>query len=188
MDAIRTTTRRIDEISIHADANPPRSWSSSVESDNHADTWCLGPNFTITEWTGQVCNVSGFNDKITETGIRVATGFISTMIQSRECHIYYKSTKADMKHILDHTLANPNQIRSNGVSWCDDAYDKFRKLGIVHNGMYIPFKLVGSTVQFTSRPPSLDEIHELLYDKRLVLTSDAEWDPHNLSQRGYHSY
>ena len=180
MDAIRTTTRRIDEISIHADANPPRSWPSSVESDNHADTWCLGPNFTVTEWTGQVCNVSGFNDKITETGIRVATGFtIYEDSITGVSHLLQVNQGLDMRHVLNHTLANPNQTRDHGVSWCDDAYDEFRKLGINHDGTYIPFQLVGSTVQFASRPPSLDEIHEL-YDKRLVLTSDAEWNPKDL--------
>ena len=185
--AIRTTARRIDEISIHAnnnhlwvDDNSPQSRPSSVESDNHADTWCLGPNFTITEWTGQVCNVSGFNNKVTETGIRVATGFtIYDDPITGVPHLLQVNQGLDMKHIINHTLANPNQTRENGVSWCDDAYDEIRKLGIEHDGTYIPFELVGSTVQFTSRPPSLDEIHEL-YDRRLVLTSEAEWDPNNL--------
>ena len=82
-------------------------------------------------------------------------------------HLLQVNQGLDMKHVLDHTLANPNQTRDHGVSWCDDTYDEFRELGINHDGTYIPFQLVGSTVQFASRPPSLDEIHEL-YDLSLI--------------------
>ena len=35
--------------------------SGTIESDNHADTWCFGPNFVMNHFTGQTCSVSGFN-------------------------------------------------------------------------------------------------------------------------------
>ena len=48
---------------------------STIESDSHADTWCLGPNFVMSYYTGQVCDVSGFNNNVAESEVRVGTGF-----------------------------------------------------------------------------------------------------------------
>ena len=58
-----------------------------------------------------------------------------------------------MQHILDHTLANPKQCRSFGVSWCDNTWDKHRSLGIECEDpdLSILFKMKGSSALFTTR-------------------------------------
>ena len=29
----------------------------TIESNNHANTWCFGPNFVMDHFTGQTCSV-----------------------------------------------------------------------------------------------------------------------------------
>ena len=76
-----------------------------------------------------------------------------------------------MRHILDHTLTNPNQCWSFGVSWCDDAWDEHRYLGMQLKDpeLSIPFKMNGSTAEFETRTPTEDGIRDL-FDDCIVLT------------------
>ena len=98
--------------------------SATIESDNHADTWCFGPNFVIDSYTGQVCDVSGYDGQRRSEGVRVATGFtLWTDPNSGQQVLIQVNQGLDMTTILDHTLANPNQCRSFGISWCDDPWD-----------------------------------------------------------------
>ena len=88
----------------------------------------------------------------------------------------------DMRHILDHTLANPNQCRSFGVSWCDDVWDEHCSLGIECKNLdlSIPFEMEGSTALFRTRTPKEDEIRDH-YDDRIILTDSNTWDPVGLA-------
>ena len=63
-----------------------------------------------------------------------------------------------MQHILDHSLANPNQCQSFDVSWCDDVWDKHQSLGIKceNPDLSTIFKMKGSTALFTTRTPIED--------------------------------
>ena len=154
---------------------------STIESDSHADTWCLGPNFVMSYYTGQVCDVSGFNNNVAESEVRVGTGFtcwvnpVDGTSQLIEVH-----QGLDMRDKIRHTLANPNQSRDFDVSWCDDAWDpNNRPFGIKVGNVFIPFELRGSTALFKTRQPTHDEI-EHLYESRITLTSSMEWNPHDL--------
>ena len=91
-------------------------YASTIESDNHANTWCFGPNFVMYHYTGQVCNVTSFNNKIGEKGICISTGL--TVYDDPDTRL------SQLIQSLDHTLANPNQSRAFGVSWCDNAWDQ----------------------------------------------------------------
>ena len=105
--------------------------SGTIESDNHADTWCFGPNFVMDSFTEQTCNVSGYNKKVNNTEVRIGTGFIIwTNLTSGKLHLFQVNQGLDIREILDHTLANPNQCRSFGVSWCNDAWNENRPLRI----------------------------------------------------------
>jgi len=45
-----------------------------------------------------------------------------------------------------HSLINPNQCRSFGISICDDPTDKHRKLGMeLPDNHFIPFRMRGTT-------------------------------------------
>ena len=53
---------------------PNRNETGTIESDNHADTWCFGPNFVMDHFTGQTCSVSGYNGAVNDEGIAIGTG------------------------------------------------------------------------------------------------------------------
>ena len=88
----------------------------------------------------------------------------------------------DMREFLDHTLANPNQCQSFGVSWCDDAWDEHRFLGMQLKDpeLSIPFKINGYFAEFETQTPTEDEIRDL-FDDRIVLTDSNTLDPVNLA-------
>ena len=50
--------------------------SATIESDNHADTWCFGPNFVMDHFTGKTCSVSGYDKKVKSTEICIRTGLM----------------------------------------------------------------------------------------------------------------
>ena len=105
--------------------------SSTIESDNLADTWCFGPNFVMDSYTRQTCNISGYNKKFNDTEVSIDTRFtIWTNPTSGKLHLLQVNQGLDMKEILDHTLVNPNQCWLFGISWCDDAWDENRSLGM----------------------------------------------------------
>ena len=95
--------------------------SRTIESDYHADTWCFGPNFVMDHFTEHTYSVSGYDKKISSTEVCIGTGLtLWTNPTTGRPHLLQVNQGLDMQHILDHTLANPNQCRSFGVSWCDD--------------------------------------------------------------------
>jgi len=82
----------------------------------------FGPNFVIDHFTGQTCSVSGYDKKVQSTKVYIGTGLMmGTDPNSGNLQLLQVNQGLDMRHILDHTLANPNQCWSFGVSWCDDA-------------------------------------------------------------------
>ena len=187
VDRINTSERRsgppcrpranLSKIEVNA------SRPTTVEMDNHADTWCFGPNFSIDSYTGKVCDVSGYDRVVGSTEIRVATGLTvwDDPLTGRS-HLLQVNEGLDMRHILDHTLANPNQSRSFGISISDDAWDQNRAFGMQLDdaNTMIPFQLQGSTAVFMSRPPTEQEKRDL-FDTRIILTSDDSWDPDNVN-------
>ena len=142
--------------------------TGAIESDNHADTWCFGPNFVMDSFTGQTCNVSGYNKQVNNTEVRIGTGLtIWTDPTSGKLHLLQVHQGLDMRDVIDHTLANPNQCQSFAVSWCDDAWDQNRPLGIKLEDpeLSIPFKMNGSFAEFITRTPTEDEIRDLFDDR-----------------------
>ena len=141
--------------------------SGTIESDNHTDTWCFGPNFVMDHFTGQTCSVSGYDKKIKSEEICIGTGLtLWTGQTTDQPHLLQVNQGLDMRHILDHMLANPNQCRLFRVSWCDNAWDKHRSFGIQHEGpdLLIPFQIKGSTALFMTRTPTEDKIRDLYDD------------------------
>ena len=154
----------------------------TIESDNHADTWCFGPNFVIDHFTGQTCNVSGYDKEIKSTSIRVGTGMtVWDNPVTGKPHLLQVNQGLDMRHILDPTLANPNQCRAYGISWCDDAWDPNRPFGVQVGDpeTLIPLQIKGSTALFITRSPTGDDIEDLSSD-RIILTDSTAWDQPNV--------
>ena len=86
-----------------------------------------------------------------------------------------------MTHILNHTLANPNQCCLFDISWCDDPWDPHQKFGMTSLDLLleIPFDTVGSTVSFITRTPTQKEFKEL-FDSRIIITNEMTWNPSKL--------
>lgn len=87
---------------------------------------------------------------------------------------------------MSHSLLNPYQIRSYDIDLCDDCMDRHRPFGMTipdpHDTYgtphFLPFKMKGTFAVFETYVPSDDDIATL---PRLELTSDATWNPSELS-------
>ena len=66
-------TNRCREAANRRRENNPVVFST-IESDKHADIWCVGPNFVIHHFTGQTCSVSSYDKKIQSNEICIGTG------------------------------------------------------------------------------------------------------------------
>jgi hypothetical protein len=70
---------------------------------------------------------------------------------------------------LDHSLINPNQIRSYGIDFWDNPFDKQRGLSIdINDELTIPMYSKGTKIQFTMRTPTQDELRDC---PRITMTS-----------------
>ena len=92
------------------------------EMDSHANTCCLGGNFIPLYCTGEVCNVHDYSDTIAPikdvqigVGATVWTDQINGAEYILEIHYALMFTET-----LKNSLLNPNQIRYDGHSLCDD--------------------------------------------------------------------
>jgi len=76
---------------------------------------------------------------------------------------------------LNHSLINPNQCRSYGISVCDDPTDQNRDIGMeLPENYFLPFRMRGTTCYFESRSPDVEELESC----RTLQVSDANhWDP-----------
>ena len=60
---------------------------------------------------------------------------------------------------LNHSLINPNQCRSYGISVCDDPTDQNRDIGMeLPENYFLPFRMRGTTCYFESRSPNIEEL------------------------------
>ena len=83
--------------------------SGTIESDNHADTWCFGLNFVMDHFMGQTCIVSVYDKKIQSNEICIGTErTMWTDPITGKLQLLQVNQGLDMQHILNHTLANPN--------------------------------------------------------------------------------
>ncbi len=78
---------------------------------------------------------------------------------------------------MKHTLINSNQVRASGILLCDDPMDPFCHLGMIAQDFFVPFIMQGTTCSFTTRTPTSWELDNC---PRLELTSEDEWDPHQV--------
>ena len=79
---------------------------------------------------------------------------------------------------LEGSLICPNQVRSHGISFCDDPYDPHRPLGITtsDNDQHITFDVTNGMVGILTRVPTWEEYQTLPH---IVMTSDSPWEPHS---------
>mmetsp|Transcript_9004 Transcript_9004/g.10533 ORF Transcript_9004/g.10533 Transcript_9004/m.10533 type:complete len:106 (-) Transcript_9004:124-441(-) len=82
---------------------------------------------------GQTCGVSGYDKKIKWEEICIGIGLkLWSNPTTGQSQLLQVNQGLDMRHILDHTLANLNQCQSFGISWCDEKSSKYscRAIGV----------------------------------------------------------
>jgi hypothetical protein len=180
----RLRTADADDIkpSAHDFGNEAR-----CELDTRADTCCAGRNCRPIFFTGQQWDVQGFHDDfIPVQDVPIAT--VATAWSdpyTGQCYILIVHEALYFGNKMNHSLINPNQLRHFGVEVYDNPYemDPTKSMGIVlpDNNYKIPFLSQGSTVFFTSRYPTDDEMHTYPH---VVVTCDQQWDPQKLVMPG----
>ena len=84
--------------------------------------------------------------------------------------LYYGDT-------LDHSLINPNQVRSYGIPFWDNPFDEQRGLRIELDYTDVPLRTSGTKIFFESSAPTR---HELETCPRVYLTSRNDWNPRKI--------
>ena len=101
--------------------------------DNHADTCCLGQNFRPTYITDQVCEVTPYHQSYSPIKdvpvVSACTAWDNP--HSGETILLQINQGLWFGKSMVNSLFCPNQIRVNGISLCDDPFDKFRDLGMM---------------------------------------------------------
>ena len=153
------------------------------ESDNHADTCCLGANFRPIAFTGEVTSVRGFADSLQEIqNVPICSAAtVWTNPKTGQQFLLIVNQGLWFGRDLPNSLLNPNQIRFNGLDLCDDPFDPHRPVGIrvpadddlCDTVQFIPFQFQ-SFAFFDTHKPTEEDLRTL---PRLVLTSDATWNP-----------
>jgi hypothetical protein len=166
----------------HAAANSIVSHSTTLdgtialnELDNHADTICVGKNWRVLEYSGELCSVSPFSTAYDPTPnipvARCATTY--TCPDSGQSVLLIADQVLYFGDSMDHSLINPQQIRSNGYSLCDDPWDPNRTLGLDTDHFFIPFFTTGSVIHFASAFPSRWDLDNL----PIIQLTAPHWDP-----------
>ena len=148
------------------------------EMDSHAYTFCLGNNFIDLYYTGKVCNVHAYYNTIApikDVQIGVGETVWTDQLNGAECILEIHQALM-ITETLKNSLLNPNQIRYDGHSLCDDPWYQYRSLGISHRYFYlfIPLSSQGNVICFESCTPTADELYSLPH---LTLTTDSVWSP-----------
>ena len=179
--AFKITARRSVAISTVNAPTPPANQIAYCDIDNHADTTCCGSNCYPEFFTGEIVDVRPFSDKYQPMmNIPVCRGVtavdIKTGVFGRETVLLVFNQALWFGDALKHTLVNPNQVRAHGISLCDDPTDPVRSLGVYdgETSISVRLRMDGTTCRLNSRVPTRDELGTC---RRIVLTSDAPWDP-----------
>jgi hypothetical protein len=150
---------------------------SSNEMDSNANTCCAGSNFVVLSLTRRTTDVfpydSSYQPLLNVPIVSAATAYDDPVsgrtfiLILHEC-LYY-GTK------LDHSLINPNQLRSGGTPVWDNPFDINHDLSIeCENDLDIPLKMNGTKALFASRSPTPEELNDC---EHVHLTSSREWNP-----------
>ena len=144
------------------------------ELDTHADTCCAGSNWSLMDYTGEICEVSPFHNSCEPV----------TDVPVARCCTVYTSPDTGQEWLLvgdqmlwfgsslEHSLINPNQLREHGLDVNDNPFEP-HLFGINSEDVFVPFDATGTVVYFDSRTPTQWETNHL----PVVLLTSETWDP-----------
>jgi len=158
-------------------SDPPAYTLAENELDTNADTCCLGKNFIVLQATYRTADVYAYDTSIQPIEnvpiVTAATAYDDTMSGDTFILVFNESLYYGEK--LDHSLINPNQIRSYGIPLWDNPFDSNHELSIeVNDNFTIPLCTHGTKVGFTTRVPTSSELRDC---EHIQLTSPHPWNP-----------
>lgn len=169
-----------EETKTNKPQEPLPNTVAANEADSNADTCCLGQNFVVLQYTNRVADVYAYNKSLKPVqNVPIVSGATAyDCPKTRSTYILVVNEALYYGTQLDHSLLNPNQLRSYGVDFWDNPFDTDRPLCIdINRDVQIPLVTTGTKVQFKSRVPTTEELKSCPH---LQLTSKAEWNPSTL--------
>lgn len=155
----------------------PPNTTAHIENDSNADTCCLGKNFIVLEHTRRTADVYAYDKSITPIHnvpiVSGATAYDCPTTNTTYILVFHESLFYGDR--LDHSLMNPNQLRSFGIPLWDNPYDPHHDLAIdADSHLTIPLQMKGTKIYFTTRVPTATELRDC---PMVSLTSKQTWEP-----------
>ena len=188
MSTIDVSNRRVSR-SARVEKDPPKvkPWIyGRNELDSLADTSCAGKNWRPLEFTGILCDVSGFQDEKESASKSIPVATCATVVVIPETGAEIILIGHEMLYFgdkLSRSLINQNQVRYSGIPVRDDptrANDE--EFGLTTPEGFIDFKLEGMTVYFDSRTPTDQELEDMQLPQ-VAITREEPWDPKGVDLR-----
>ena len=167
----RTKSRH--DCHMHGEAQP--GFISRNEMDTHADTCCAGSNWSVLEYTGQLCEVTPFlssYEPVSEIPIARCCTVWTNQSDSSE-YLLVGDQMLWFGNQMTNSLINPNQLWAYSLIMNDDPFDHTRDFGIDGDNIFIPFDTTGTVVHFESRTPTNWEKTHL----PVILLTGEDWNP-----------
>ena len=162
-------------------AVPQVQHAGDCEIDSLADTCCLGLNFVPICFTGKVCGVLPFvGDLPSHQDVPICTAATAVDDKNGSTCILIVNEALWFGDTMKYSLINPNQVRANGISLCDDPTDPYWHLGMILQRTFIPFVMAGSACMFTTRTPTDWELGNCPH---FEITSNVKWNPNQVHFR-----
>ena len=123
--------------------DPPAGTVADNECDTNADTCCLGKNFVVLHATFRTADVYAYDTSIRPIEnvpiVTGATAYDDPITNQTYILVFNESLYYGER--LDHSLINPNQVRSFGIPFWDNPFDSAHDLSIdVNSSFRIPFE------------------------------------------------
>ena len=149
------------------------------EMDSNADTCCLGRNFILLGYTQRVAEVYPYDANMPPTRVPIVSGATAYDVPgSNETIILIVNEGLYFGTKLDHSLFNPNQIKSYKIPVWDNPFDDMRpEMGIDLGSYFVPFQSKGTKIRFKSRSPTERELAECCH---VNITSKIPWTPESV--------
>lgn len=155
-----------------------------ADLDSHADTCRLGPGFCIIEQTGKCCDVSPYDHSRITRDVPIVLGATAyTYTVSGMTYILTFGQSLSFGNRIDHSLLNPNQLRSHGLI-VDDvpkhlSYDHHSTHSITYydKTFNIPLSIRGIISSFEIHFSSREELDSCEWIN--MTTHIVEWDPYS---------
>jgi hypothetical protein len=153
---------------------------SQIELDSHADTIVCGANCAIIHYTGKECDVTPYTDSYAAINsvpiVQAGTAWDNPV--TGETVIFVFNEAIWMADKLQHTLVNPNQLRSFGITVQDNPFsDAPIFIATEGNEDVLPLTSKGTILFANTRTPTDNELSTC---RHIVLSSEHTWDPQNV--------